>query len=71
MIGWQGLIMTEHNHITKLMKMIRAGELPIEPGIAHAVDVLHDDDCGIFDGGRCNCDPDIRLRWMQVAASRN
>ena len=27
--------------------------------------------CGFFASGRCNCDPDIRLRWSQPAAAQN
>lgn len=29
--------------------------------VSHAA-VIHDDWCGIFSGGECNCDPDILIR---------
>jgi hypothetical protein len=26
------------------------------------VDIYHDDWCGIYHGGYCNCDPELKLR---------
>lgn len=30
-------------------------------GKVMSVDVLHDDDCGVFNGQSCTCVPDIRV----------
>lgn len=62
---------TEHNHVLKIQTMIDRGELPADPRSVLSVTACHDDACGLFSGGFCNCDPDIRLRWSQSAASRN
>jgi hypothetical protein len=35
-------------------------ELPDKPGVRHVV-LYHDDDCRIFEGQACNCEPDIRF----------
>lgn len=64
-------IMTEHNHVKKLQAKITAGELSVKRGTVQSIGVLHDDDCAIFDGGYCDCDPDIKVRWTQTAASKN
>jgi hypothetical protein len=47
----------EHNHLRKLAQLEQAGLLPTS-GIIE-LDVLHDDECGFFRGGRCDCDPRI------------
>lgn len=33
-------------------------ESAAEPGVHH-VEVRHDDDCRIFDGAACDCDPEV------------
>jgi hypothetical protein len=58
----------EANFLRKLVYLRRMGVLP--NGVA-AVDVAHDPWCGIFEGKRCNCDPDISLKWTQRAAAQN
>ena len=50
-----------HNYLQKLHHLWRTGALPRDAGL-HLIDVAHDDWCGIFDGKRCNCDPDIKLK---------
>jgi len=52
----------KHNYITKIHRMWQTGALPRTAGY-HQLTVWHDDNCGIFAGKRCNCDPDIRLRF--------
>ncbi len=61
----------QHNHVNKIKVLIRKGVLRAEPGSIQSIEVAHDDDCGIFNGGLCNCDPDVRLRWSQSARARN
>lgn len=51
-----------HNYQTKLLQTWKTGELPRTAGY-HQVTIWHDDDCGIFVGQRCNCDPDITLKF--------
>jgi hypothetical protein len=47
-----------HNYVRKLLYLRRLGLIP--NGV-HIGDIYHDDWCGIWDGKRCNCNPDIRL----------
>jgi len=51
-----------HNYRAKLEAMIRAGRLSLEPGAVYHIDVYHDDDCGVFEGGACDCEPEIVVR---------
>ncbi len=49
-----------NNYAPALLALARrAGELG--PGV-HDVDVAHDDSCGIWHGGTCDCRPMVRLR---------
>lgn len=36
----------------------------LKPGEMGIIEVQHDDWCGIFKGGECNCNPDIIQRPM-------
>jgi hypothetical protein len=54
-------IMPRHNYVVKIQEMWATGALPQHAGY-HQIDVAHDDWCGVFQGQRCNCDPDIRLK---------
>jgi hypothetical protein len=60
----------QHNYLRKLQFMWRSGAIPRTVGL-HQVSVAHDDWCGIFEGARCNCDPDIALKWSQPASAQN
>jgi hypothetical protein len=51
---------TKHNYMKKLLKLQAEGKLP-KVGL-HDVDVAHDDWCQVYQGGYCNCDPDITIR---------
>jgi hypothetical protein len=51
---------TQHNYMKKLLSLFLAGELL--PGSVHINDIAHDEWCAIFQGGYCNCDPDIYIR---------
>jgi len=50
-----------HNYLVKIYQMWESGEFPRAAGF-HQISIYHDDDCSIFEGKHCNCDPDIRLR---------
>ena len=49
-----------HNYQIKLERMHAEGKLPRTVGVRD-INIFHDDWCGIYKGGRCNCDPDIQL----------
>ena len=61
---------SRHNYLRKIQFMWRTGALPRSVGY-HQIRVAYDDWCGVFQGARCNCDPDIRLQWSQTAAAQN
>ncbi len=48
----------EHNYMKKIRRMVADGQIPAEAGLSH-LSIRHDDWCGIFKGGVCNCDPEI------------
>ena len=50
----------EHNYIKKINRLYAEGKLNTNVGL-HMLNISHDDWCDIFDGGLCNCDPDIEL----------
>jgi hypothetical protein len=50
----------QHNYYEKLMKLVAEGK--ILPAQITEVDVYHDDWCHIYQGGYCDCDPEIVLR---------
>lgn len=50
------------NHLPKLRAMLAA-----YPGCDLLVH--HDEDCGIFAAGFCNCDPDVVVDQVDTAAS--
>jgi hypothetical protein len=58
------------NYVTKMQQMWSTGALPRDVGV-HQVSVSHDDWCGIWQQQRCNCDPDITLKWTQADVARN
>jgi hypothetical protein len=46
------------NHIPKVAALAQAHNLT---GLHH-VNIKHDDGCGIWKGGDCDCDPDVERR---------
>jgi hypothetical protein len=44
-----------------------AAEHPPQPGTFTEVLIFHDDDCAIFDGGCCDCDPRVEFRTPDPA----
>ena len=51
---------TEHEYLERVLVAVEAGQLPSEPGL-HIIDVIHDEWCAVFEGGQCNCDPELRV----------
>jgi hypothetical protein len=51
--------MAQHNYIRKIERF--AAEHGIPKARLSEIGVYHDPWCGINRGGRCNCDPDVRL----------
>ena len=47
------------NYVNKVMESIPGLRDMLSPGSLTLVQVLHDDDCGIFSGQSCDCDPDL------------
>lgn len=53
---------SQDNYIAKIQQMWASGALPRTVGL-HQVTVSHDAWCGHFRGKRCDCDPDIALKY--------
>ena len=66
----RGKKIPQPHYVQKLHYLSRIGALPRDVGLP-MLDVAHDDWCGIFAGQRCNCDPDITVKWSQSAAVQN
>ena len=49
----------QHNYIAAISRFWAAHVLA--PGEYVRLEVLHDTWCGIYAGGRCDCDPEVRL----------
>lgn len=61
----------QDNYLRKLLYLQRIGALPKDVGV-DLIDVFHDSYCGLINGrGRCNCEPDVRLKWSQPDAAKN
>ena len=58
----QGASLPQHNYVTKIQQMWATGALSRTAGY-HQITVWHDDDCGSFEGQRCDCDPEIALKF--------
>jgi len=59
------------NHIRKMLYLQKIGALPSGVGI-HRYSIYHDDWCQHWEHpGRCNCNPDIRLRYSLPAGGAN
>jgi hypothetical protein len=48
-------------YVLQLLGLIGTGQIVVEPGRVYVTEVYHDDGCGIFAGGSCDCDPEVRL----------
>lgn len=46
-------------YIPKLIAAFEAGAIP--PGSVGEALILHDDWCAIYEGGRCDCNPEIHM----------
>jgi hypothetical protein len=58
------------NYLRKLLYLRKIGALPHDVGV-HQISVYHNDFCGHWQQQRCNCDPDIKLKWSQPTAAQN
>ena len=50
----------EHNY-RKLLAQAVAKGLQLKPS-AHHLDIYHDDWCAVWQGGCCNCEPEMYVR---------
>jgi hypothetical protein len=66
----RGASLPQHNYVRKLRYLMATGALPRDVGMQH-VRIYHDDWCGVWQEKRCNCDPDIRLKWSVADAAQN
>jgi hypothetical protein len=58
----------QHNYVRGLAELIGMGLLSDLPKGINRLTVVHSDDCGIFAGGLCDCEPEYRLsRELEVA----
>jgi len=48
-----------HNYEKKIIQLQAEGKLPAERGKVYDFKVAHDDWCRVYNGGECNCDPDM------------
>ncbi len=48
------------NYVPAVMKALAEHGTPA-PGSVTEVQVLHDDDCPVFRGRRCDCNPEVRI----------
>ena len=54
------------NYQQALTELLDSGALADLPkGGAYRLAVIHDDDCSIFSGGRCSCEPAFALRHLE------
>lgn len=53
------------NHVPKLQALLQVHPEWREPSFL----VHHDEECGIFAGKECNCDPDVELDQVDTAPS--
>jgi hypothetical protein len=57
---------TAHHYHAKVAALMK--DMP--PGVA-SIRVAHDDWCGVYQGKRCNCDPEVGLEWTLGAHTQN
>jgi hypothetical protein len=60
----------EPNYLTKLRRMIRRGELPVNPGLRN-IEIRHEPDCAHHSGLPCSCDPEVVLLGEDCPAGDN
>jgi hypothetical protein len=63
--------MKQPNYLTKLNRMLAAGQIRLKGTGVHVLDVTHEDWCAIYQGKTCDCDPDVKLRATVVHEAEN
>jgi len=54
-------------YVADILRLVDEGAL--RPGVVTLADVFHDGWCAFWQGGYCDCEPDIRLReWAEPQA---
>jgi len=56
---------TEHNYVKVMLAMIEVGEIPQGVSV-HQLDIYHDDDCSVFAGGFCDCEPVVEYNLAEA-----
>ncbi len=54
-------------YVKRLDEALRAGAFAGPPGRVGMVEVRHDDWCGIWKGGACNCEPELAVRYQPTS----
>lgn len=57
------------NYTIKIADLINRGCLRTTAGLYH-LEILHDDWCAVWKGGRCNCNPSIYQDGKRVDCER-
>ena len=55
-------------YIKEMLRQIATGEMDYHRGQVNHIPIYHDDWCEIFNGGECNCNPDVgtpRRSWPE------
>lgn len=58
----------QHNYQALLFELASKGKLPTEVGLHH-VYIAHDDWCGIWADGHCDCDPEVEVQGRSYGIS--
>jgi hypothetical protein len=47
------------NYLDRLLRAVQRGHLKLKPRTVNGIEILHDDDCGIWTNQVCDCEPDV------------
>jgi hypothetical protein len=59
-------------YVSKMLYLAKLGAIRLDAGALTEIAIYHDYDCRHWQHpGQCNCDPDVKQRWVQHAGSEN
>ena len=53
----------KHNYKKKIEELVKENKLPSTPGV-YVLHIHHDPRCNFFQGGECNCNPDLEIQQI-------
>ena len=59
------------NYKRKLLRLVREGRIPYEPGVVTHLVFRHDGWCPALGGSTCRCDPDVEYFGQEFPYPRN